>query len=169
MKIILLALLLILACGFALITVLSTSPRKMILGWLATGFFQTLFFLVIGFELLALLNVFLTLGAATVLKLYSALFGFDQTKKSESVLKTKDWIYGLGQTATLGAVLVFALSETLPTDRLHEDLVASAFSNNLMERFPELPWILGFVLFLFIIVGATVGRPAWKKLQGEQS
>ncbi len=152
---------------FALISILSTSPRKMILGWVGVGLLQSLFFLVIGFELIALLNLLFTVGSATVLKLYSSLYGSEETRRIERERTARTWIYGFGETLTISAVLIYAFSEIGGSDRFREDMEVGTFANGLVERFPELPWILGFILFLVIVVGATVGRPAWKRTQEE--
>lgn len=164
MKPLLIGFFLLLSSFFAVLAVLTASPRKMILGWLGVGLLQSFFFLVIGFELIALLNVFFTIGIATVIKLFSSLYGSEEAFKIESKVSIRDLIFGLGQTLTVGAALLFALSEVSWVDRFHGDLVSGVFANTLVERFPELPWVLGFILFLTLVVGSTVARPAWKKV-----
>lgn len=166
MKYSLLLLFLTFSSVFALVAVLTASPRKMILSWLAVGIFQSAFLLVIGFELVSLLNMFFVVGSATVLKLFSSLYGSEETRRVEAKITARNWIYGMGQTLTLGLVLALALSEVVTTERFLEEIDTKVFAAGMMEKFPELPWVLGFVLFLTIVIGSTVGRPAWKKVQG---
>lgn len=166
MKFFLLIFFLTLSSVFALTAVLATSPRKMILGWLTVGVLQSAFLLVVGFELVSLLNMVFVVGSSTVLKLFSSLYGSEETKRIEAKITIKNWIYGIGQTLTLGSILALALSEAVVIERFHEDIDTRTFAAGMMEKFPELPWILGFILFLLLVLGATVGRPAWKKVQG---
>lgn len=168
MKVLLTVLFLSISSLIALISVLASSPRKIILGWLSLGLLQSFFFLVIGFELIALLNIFLVVGSATVLKLFSSLYGSEEIRRIESEMTTRNWIYGLGQTLTVGVVLGFAFSEVPFVDRFKEELEIKLFANGMVERFPEITWILGFILFLILVVAGTVGRPAWKKVQKGQ-
>ncbi|MBC7387291.1 MAG: NADH-quinone oxidoreductase subunit J [Cryobacterium sp.] len=144
--------------------VLTRSPKRMVLFWLVTGLLQSGFFILVGFEFLGIVNVLFTVAGATMLQLYSALFGTRDTRNAEGVSTRRDWIQGVGATITLGAVLVFAFSEIPGFEKLGEDLDASRFGSFLLEKFPELPLVLGFVLFLSIVCAATVGRPAWKKV-----
>lgn len=167
MKVFLLIFLLSLSSTAAIISALASSPRKMVLGWLAVGVFQSLFFLVIGFELIALLNILFTVGSATVLKLFSSLYGSEEIFRAESKISTRNWINGLGQAFTLGAVLTFAFWDVPFVDHFKEDVETKVFASGLVERFPEIPWVFGFILFLTLIVGGTVGRPVWKKVREE--
>lgn len=151
---------------FACATLFSHRPRRIVLGWLAVGICQSAFFLVVGFEFLALLNVLFVAASATVLQLYSALFGTAASRAAERTRTRQDWIYGIGTGATFAAILVFALVSTLPETPLAADLATTAFAKQVLSVFPELPWILGVVLFLTIIATATVGRPGWKRAPG---
>lgn len=155
--------------ALAAFTVFSRVSRRLVLGWLGVGFFQSAFFLVIGFELLALANLLFVVASATVLQLYSALFGTAAIQRAESVRMRRDWIYSLGTGATLFGILGFALSNSPSGSPLSPDLETPVFANELLTVFPELTWILGVILFLGIIVWATVGRPGWKKTRGGAS
>lgn len=153
---------LLLSSIVAAFTVFSKTSRRLILGWLVVGILQSSFLLIIGFELLALLNLFFVSATATVLHLYSALFGTGAVYNTESIRFRRDWIYGLGSGATLAGILVFALAGHSPMNEISSDLSAPVFAKELVTRFPELPWILGVVLFLGVIVWASVGRAGWR-------
>lgn len=148
------------------ITLFSDRSRSLVLGWLSVGLCQSAFLLVVGFELLALLNVLFVAATATVLQLYSALFGTEAIYESERIRTRQDWVYGIGTGTTLGAILLFALIGTLPEGTISPDLETSIFAKKILGFFPELPWIIGVILFLLIVVSATVGRPGWKRLGG---
>ncbi len=155
--------------GLALYTVTTRRPRWMVLGAAALGVVQSAFFLVVGFELLALWNFLFTVAAATLLQLYSALFGTGATAAAESERTRSDWIYGLGTALNLGAIVGFGVSE-MPPGRLREgDFSFAEFSRALVDRFPALTFIFGLVLFLSIVTWSTIGRPGWKKTGSEES
>ncbi len=166
MKTLLLVTLLVLSSGFAGTTLFARTPRRLVLGWLGVGVVQSAFLLVVGFELLALLNLLFVLAGATVLQLYSALFGTAAIHAAEKIRNRKDWIYGIGSGATLASILVFGLVSTLPVGTVAPDLETSAFAKELLVSFPELPWIVGVTLFLGVIVWGAVGRPGWKRVPG---
>lgn len=147
-------------------TLFSRTTKRIVLGWLGVGLFQSLFFLVIGFELLALLNLLFVAASATVLQLYSALFGTGAIHRAETARTRADWIYGLGSGATIAAILVFALVSTFPEGATGGDLAAPEFAKEILGAFPELPWVMGVTLFLAIVTWATVGRPGWKRGSG---
>lgn len=168
MKIPFLYLLLGISTAIGAVAIFSHTPRRMVLSWLGVGLFQSAFFLLLGFELLAILNALFVVGSAIVLQLFSALFGTGHTHLAESNLSRGIWIKAIGSTLTLAAVIGFALSDVQPFDKLSDELDAVQFSNVLLTRFPELPWILAVILFLIILVSATIGRPAWKKVRGNR-
>ncbi len=153
---------LVASSGVATLTIFSKTARRLVFGWLIVGLLQSLFMLVIGFELLALLNLFFVAATATVLHLYSALFGTAAFYTAESTRFRRDWIYGLGAGCTLGGILVFALAGNSPLNEVSPDLGAPIFARELISRFPELPWIVGVVFFLGIITWASIGRAGWK-------
>jgi len=166
MKIPLLIVLLILSTVLAGLTGFSRIPRRIVLGWLGVGLCQSAFLLVIGFEFLALLNVLFVVASATVLQIYSALFGTGAVHAAENIRTRRDWIYGVGSGTTLAAILTFAFVSTFPEGKLIGDLETPVFANEILTVFPELPWILAVVLFLAIVVWAAVGRPGWKRVPG---
>ena len=168
MKPALLAAILAISSMFAGITIYSRVPRRLVLGWLGVGVFQSLFILVVGFEFLALMNLFFAVASATVLQLYSALFGTEATFQSEKNRTLKDAIYGIGAGATVVGILTFALVGTIPEAPLSPDLETPVFAKEVLTAFPELPWILGVILFLAIVVWASVGRPGWKFVSGSK-
>lgn len=147
-------------------TLVATTPKRLVIGWLGIGLSQSLFLLVIGFELLALLNLLFVVASATVLQLYSALFGTAATHDAEKTRERRDWIYGIGAGGTIGAILVFALVSVFPESETGADLTAPDFATEILASFPELPWVLGVTLFLAIVTWATVGRPGWKRDAG---
>ncbi len=163
MKPILLVALLGASTSLAAGTLFTRTTKRLVLGWLGVGLFQSLFFLVIGFELLALLNLLFVAASATVLQLYSAVFGTGAIHRAESERTRQDWIYGIGSGATIGAILVFALVSTFPEAETRGDLAAPEFAKEMLAAFPELPWVMGVTLFLAIVTWATVGRPGWKR------
>lgn len=75
--------LLSLSSFLGLVAVLVSSPRKMIISWLAVGIIQSIFFISLGFELISLLNIIFVISSATVLKLFSSLYGSEKTSRSE--------------------------------------------------------------------------------------
>lgn len=147
-------------------SVFTHSPKRMIFGWLGVGLFQSAFFIVIGFEFLGILNALFTVGSATILQLYSALFGTRDTHEAERSTSRSTWVGALGTVITLGTVLGYAFTEVPAVEKLSDDLATPQFTAYVLDHFPELPWILGMILFLVIVAAATVGRPAWKKLKG---
>lgn len=149
-------------------SVFSNTSRRLVLGWLGIGISQSCFLLVIGFELLALLNLLFVAASATVLQVYAALFGTGAIYQAERVRSRQDWIYGIGAGATLAAILTFAVVGTFPEAEFSADLTAGAFSRELLARFPELPWILAVIFFLSIVVWAVIGRPGWKVTRGSR-
>lgn len=149
--------------------VFTNTPRRMVLSWLGVGLFQSAFFLLLGFELLGILSALFVVGSAIVLQLFSALFGTRDTHLAEKQQDRATWVKGLGSTLTLGAILCFALSDVQPFDKLSDELSAVQLSSVLITRFPELPWVLAIILFLVILVTATIGRPSWKKVRGNRA
>jgi hypothetical protein len=143
-------------------TVFSKTARRLILGWLIIGILQSLFLLIVGFELLALLNLFFVAATATVLHLFSALFGTGAYYAVESIRFRRDWIYGIGAGLTLAGIIVFALAGHSELIGNSTDLQAPVFARELISRFPELPWILGVVFFLGIVIWASIGRAGWR-------
>lgn len=166
MKSALLIAILFLSTTIAAGTLFSRTAKRTVLAWLGVGLCQSLFLLVIGFELLSCLNLLFVLASATVLQLYSAVFGTGAIYDAEKTRARADWIYGLGSGATIGAILVFAIVGSLPEAEVAGDLSAPDFARGLLSRFPELPWVMGVTLFLAIVGWATVGRPAWKRNDG---
>jgi hypothetical protein len=148
------------------LTIFTRLPRRLVLGWLAVGVCQSVFLLVVGFEFLALLNLLFVAASATVLQLYSALFGTGAIHESEKTRTLTDWIYGVGTGATIAAILIFGLVSTFPMGNLANDLETPIFAKEILTHFPELPWIIGITLFLGIVVWGAVGRPGWKKVPG---
>jgi NADH:ubiquinone oxidoreductase subunit 6 (subunit J) len=162
------AVLLLVSTLFAGVAAFSRSPIRMVLGWVGLGLSLSAGFLALGFEFLAVMNAIFVVGSAIALQLFSALFGTKDSYDSERSVKRRHWIEGIGSSLTLGGILGFALSETTPSDRLHEDFSAGRLAETLIGRFPELPWILALSLFLVIIGVATIGRPAWKRVREER-
>jgi hypothetical protein len=165
-KPILLATLLLVATLLAGYTVFTTTPRKIVLGWLGVGLCQSVFLLVVGFEMVALLNLFFVVASGTVLLLYSALFGTGAICDAEKTRSRPDWIHGVGAGLTVAAILGFALVGTVSEKALAPDLESPIFAKEILTIFPELPWVLGFIFFLGIVVWAAVGRPGWKRIPG---
>lgn len=153
--------------GIALFTVITRRPRWMVLGAAVLGVVQSTFFLVVGFELLALWNFLFTVAAATLLQLFSALCGTAATAAAESERSRTDWIYGIGTALTIGSIVAFGISETAPGTLREGDLSFVDFSRVLVDRFPALTFVLGLVLFLSIVTWSTIGRPGWKKTGSE--
>ena len=168
MRIAILLSLLLISTGFAGASLFSRLPRRMVLGWVIVGLAQSLFFLVIGFELLALLNALFVAASGTVLQIFSALFGTAAIEVAERVRTRADWIYGIGSGATIAAILLFGFVSILPEGNLGPDLETAAFSRELLGSFPELPWMIGVTLFLSIVGWAAIGRPGWKRTKGGQ-
>ncbi len=158
-----------LATALGLFTVLTRRPLRMTYGWLGVGFLQSAFFLLVGFELLAIWNALFTLATASVLQLYSALFGTGENQRAECERKRADWIYGLGATTTLGGILGFAISDMDPARLNENELSLRAFAAQLIERFPGLSLAVGFSIFLAIVAWSTIGRPGWKEAKKEKS
>ncbi len=163
MKELLLTTLLIISSLIALFSVLASSPRKAILGWLSLGVLQSVFLLILGFELVSLLNGFFIIASATALKLFSSLYGSKEIDQLEKKISIRNWIFGIGQALTLTAVMGFAFSELAPREGIRPDIENGFFASQINLKFPELFWIMGFVLFVFIILIATIGRPSWTK------
>jgi hypothetical protein len=152
------------------VAVLGKRPRAMILGWLSGGLVLSLFFLMVGFELLGALNAFFVVASSTLLHLFSSLYGTRKIADAEREVSRGDWIHALGSLLILGAIIGFGVSETALSTELIPELGASAFVLSFLRDFPELSGVLGFVLFLLIVVSAAVGRPAWVRARsrGEQ-
>jgi len=154
------------ASAFAGATLFGKLPRRLILGWISVGFCQSAFLLVIGFEFLFFLNLLFVVASATVLQVFSALFGTRAIHDAEAERSRKDWIYGIGAGVTMAGILVFALVNAAPEGSLASDLDTPSFAKEVLTAFPELPWILGIVLFLAVITVGAIGRPGWKKISG---
>lgn len=166
MKPTILAVLLGLSTVFAGMTLYSRRPRRLVMGWLAVGVLQSVFLLVVGFEFLALLNLLFAAASGLVLQIYSALFGTGATYEAERKRDRRDWIYGIGSGATMVGVLLFAFVSTFPSAPLSPDLETATFAKEILNAFPELPWVIGVVFFLGIVLAAAVGRPGWKRSAG---
>jgi hypothetical protein len=147
------------------VAVLGKRPRAMILGWLSAGLVVSFFFLMVGFELLGALNAFFVVASATLLHLFSSLYGTKKIADAEREVSRGDWIHALGSLLVLGAIIGFGVSETKLSTQLIPELGASAFVLSFLRDFPEMSGILGFVLFLLIVVSAAVGRPAWVRVR----
>jgi hypothetical protein len=160
MNILLTGLLAVATIVFA-VAVLGKRPRIMILGWLSAGLILSLFFLMVGFELLGALNAFFVVASATLLHLFSSLYGTKKITDAEREVTRGDWIHAIGSFAVLGSVLAFGVSETPLSRELNPELGASTFVLSFLKDFPEMSGVLGFVLFLLIVVSAVIGRPAW--------
>jgi hypothetical protein len=166
MRPVILVVLLSLSTILAGLTVFSKRSRHAVLGWLGVGLCQSAFLLVIGFEFLSLLNVLFVLASASVLQIYSALFGTAAIYESEGARARPDWIYGLGAGATIAAILGFAFGDSFSGGTPSLDLETSAFAKEILVKFPELSWILGVAVFLSLVVWASIGRPGWKRTAG---
>lgn len=166
MKVVLVVGLLSTSVILAALTAFTSLPRRMVLGWLGVGLCQSFFLLVIGFEFLCLLNLLFVVASATVLQIYSALFGTAAIFASERTRARSDWIYGIGTGATVASILAFSLVGTFPEATIVPDLDTPLFAKAILTSFPELPWILGVVLFLMVVASAVVGRPGWRRTSG---
>jgi len=153
--------LLVIATGFAGVAVLARRPRRIFLGWFFSGLVLSLYFLVLGFELLALANAFFVVASTIVIHLYASLYGTRHIAEAERQTSRGDWIHAIGTFLVLAAVIAFSISELEPKAELNEELGISDFISIFLATFPELTVILGFILFLLILTAATLGRPAW--------
>jgi hypothetical protein len=149
-------------------SIFSTTSRKIILGWTAVGISQSIFLLVMGFELLFLINALFVLASTTVLQLYAAVFGTGAVAKVEKERSLQDWIYGLGAGLTFAVILLFAFVGTLPDAPFSADIENGVFSKEILTQFPEMPWTIGALLFLSLVISAVIGRPGWKLSEGNR-
>jgi hypothetical protein len=164
---VLLVSLLALSTVLSAVAVLGKRPRIMILGWLSAGLILSFFFLMVGFELLGALNAFFVVASATLLHLFSSLYGTKRIADAEREISRGDWIHAIGTFIALGGVLGFGVSETALSTELNPELGASTFVLSFLKDFPELSGVLGFILFLLIVVSAVIGRPAWIRARAE--
>jgi hypothetical protein len=165
---VLLVSLLALSTVLSAVAVLGKRPRIMILGWLSAGLILSFFFLMTGFELLGALNAFFVVASATLLHLFSSLYGTKRIADAEREISRGDWIHAIGAFIALGSVLGFGVSETALSTELNPELGASTFVLSFLKDFPELSGVLGFIFFLLIVVSAVIGRPAWVRARAER-